>query len=61
MHKPTPAQICDIAEKTQDECHAFINMIIGMNPKLTYQDAFNTWLFRELGEIKLQIQQNKQP
>lgn len=52
--KPRIEIIQDIADKFQDHCHSTIEHIKNNeNDKITYQDAFNTWLFTQLAELEL--------
>lgn len=45
--------LLDVADKLQDECHAYVEDIMKKSNKVSYQDATNTWFMLKLAQLQL--------
>lgn len=45
----------EITAQLQKSCHEFTEILMKANPKVSYQDATNVWLFDKLAELQIRI------
>jgi hypothetical protein len=53
---PTTKEIAGLATILQKACHRHVEYMVEHGNNVSVQDATNVWIFKELAEIKLQIQ-----
>lgn len=44
-----------IGNEFQKDCHKAVEYSLNENPKVSYQDATNVWIFRKLAEFELRL------
>jgi len=47
--------LIELAEKVQEQAHKAVDGLRATNPKITHQDAINTYLYLQLASLQLQI------